>query len=173
MRNATTETVRLTIDGISVSVLKGTLVIEAARMVGVMVPHFCYHPKLKPDANCRMCLVEVERMPKLQTSCSTVATEGMAVRTATTVVHNAHKSVLEFILANHPLDCPVCDQGGKCGTITPTMRAASITRVPFGTEMGMPSIVKRTVSVGALTMVLLTQCLPVGSNVIRFAASAS
>jgi NADH-quinone oxidoreductase chain G len=114
MANTTTETVRLTIDGILISVPKGTLVIEAARRVGVMVPHFCYHPKLKPDANCRMCLVEVEKMPKLQTSCSTVATEGMAVRTATTVVHNAHKSVLEFILANHPLDCPVCDQGGKC-----------------------------------------------------------
>ena len=106
--------IRLTIDGIPISVPKGTLVIEAARRVGVMVPHFCYHPKLKPDANCRMCLVEVEKMPKLQTSCSTVATEGMAVRTATTVVHDAHKSVLEFILANHPLDCPVCDQGGKC-----------------------------------------------------------
>jgi formate dehydrogenase alpha subunit len=104
----------LTIDGIPISVPKGTLVIEAARRVGVMVPHFCYHPKLKPDANCRMCLVEVERMPKLQTSCSTVATEGMAVHTATTVVHDAHRSVLEFILANHPLDCPVCDQGGKC-----------------------------------------------------------
>ncbi len=110
----TTDTVRLTIDGIPISVPKGTLVIEAARLVGVMVPHFCYHPKLKPDANCRMCLVEVEKMPKLQTSCSTIATEGMAVRTATTVVHDAHKSVLEFILANHPLDCPVCDQGGKC-----------------------------------------------------------
>jgi len=114
MATTTTETVRLTIDGIPISVPKGTLVIEAARRVGVMVPHFCYHPKLKPDANCRMCLVEVEKMPKLQTSCSTVATEGMAVRTATTVVHDAHKSVLEFILANHPLDCPVCDQGGKC-----------------------------------------------------------
>ncbi len=114
MATTTTETVRLTIDGIPISVPKGTLVIEAARRVGVMVPHFCYHPKLKPDANCRMCLVEVEKMPKLQTSCSTVATEGMTVRTATTVVHDAHKSVLEFILANHPLDCPVCDQGGKC-----------------------------------------------------------
>ena len=110
----TTETVRLTIDGISISVPKGTLVIEAARQAGVMIPHFCYHPKLKPDANCRMCLVEIERVRKLQTSCSTVATEGMAVRTATTVVNDAHKSVLEFILANHPLDCPVCDQGGKC-----------------------------------------------------------
>ncbi|ALA56974.1 NADH-quinone oxidoreductase subunit NuoG [Nitrospira moscoviensis] len=110
----TTETVRLTIDGQTVTVPKGTLVIEAARRVGVMIPHFCYHPKLKPDANCRMCLVEVEKMPKLQTACSTPVAEGMSVRTATTVVNDAHKSVLEFILANHPLDCPVCDQGGRC-----------------------------------------------------------
>ena len=66
------QTVRLTIDGMAISVPKGTLVIEAARRVGVMIPHFCYHPKLKPDANCRMCLVEVEKMPKLQTSCSTI-----------------------------------------------------------------------------------------------------
>ncbi len=110
----TTETVNLTIDGIKVAVPKDTLVIEAARRVGVMIPHFCYHPKLEPDANCRMCLVEVEKMPKLQTACSTPATEGMVVRTSTTVVNEAHKSVLEFILANHPLDCPVCDQGGRC-----------------------------------------------------------
>src|SRR5512132_3650605 len=114
MPNPTGETVRLTIDGTTIAVPKGTLVIEAARRVGVMIPHFCYHPKLKPDANCRMCLVEIEKMPKLQTACSTPVAEGMTVRTATTVVHNAHKSVLEFILANHPLDCPVCDQGGKC-----------------------------------------------------------
>jgi formate dehydrogenase alpha subunit len=110
----TTDTVRLTIDGHQLTVPKGTLVIEAARQVGVMVPHFCYHPKLKPDANCRMCLVEIEKMPKLQTACSTPVAEGMVVRTATTVVNEAHKSVLEFILANHPLDCPVCDQGGRC-----------------------------------------------------------
>ncbi len=114
MPNTTTETVRLTIDGHQLTVPKGTLVIEAARRVGVMIPHFCYHPKLKPDANCRMCLVEVEKMPKLQTACSTPVAEGMSVRTATTVVNDAHKSVLEFILANHPLDCPVCDQGGRC-----------------------------------------------------------
>ena len=110
----TSETVRVTIDGQTIAVPKGTLVIEAARRVGAMIPHFCYHPKLKPDANCRMCLVEVEKMPKLQTACSTPVAEGMSVRTATTVVNDAHKSVLEFILANHPLDCPVCDQGGKC-----------------------------------------------------------
>jgi formate dehydrogenase alpha subunit len=114
MPNTSTETVRVTIDGHTISVPKGTLLIEAARRAGAMIPHFCYHPKLKPDANCRMCLVEIEKMPKLQTACSTPVSEGMSVRTATTVVNDAHKSVLEFILANHPLDCPVCDQGGKC-----------------------------------------------------------
>lgn len=114
MPETTPQVVRITIDGIPINVPKGTLVIEAARRVGIMIPHFCYHPKLKPDANCRMCLVEIEKMPKLQTACSTPADEGMSVRTATTVVNDAHKSVLEFILANHPLDCPVCDQGGKC-----------------------------------------------------------
>lgn len=111
MTTPTAPIVRLTIDGMTVKVPKGTLVIEAARRVGVMIPHFCYHPKLKPDANCRMCLVEIEKMPKLQTACSTPADEGMSVRTATTVVNDAHRSVLELILANHPLDCPVCDQG--------------------------------------------------------------
>lgn len=114
MPDTTAPMVRMTIDGMTVKVPKGTLVIEAARRVGVMIPHFCYHPKLKPDANCRMCLVEVEKMPKLQTACSTPVDEGMSVRTATSVVNDAHRSVLEFILANHPLDCPVCDQGGKC-----------------------------------------------------------
>ncbi len=106
--------VNILIDGKPIAVEKGTLVIEAARRIGVMIPHFCYHPKLKPDANCRMCLVEVEKMPKLQTSCSTVVAEGMVVRTSTPFVDEAHKSVLEFILANHPLDCPICDQGGRC-----------------------------------------------------------
>jgi NADH-quinone oxidoreductase chain G len=108
------EVVEVTIDSQKLTVPKGTLVIEAARQAGVMIPHFCYHPKLKPDANCRMCLVEIEKVPKLQTSCSTPVANGMVVRTATTVVNDAHKSVLEFILANHPLDCPVCDQGGRC-----------------------------------------------------------
>ncbi|RMH06516.1 MAG: NADH dehydrogenase (quinone) subunit G [Nitrospirae bacterium] len=111
----TPQLLRVTIDGIAVQVPPGTLVIEAARQVGVMIPHFCYHPKLEPDANCRMCLVEIEKMPRLQTSCSTRVTDGMVVRSNTSpVVQAARKSVLEFILANHPLDCPVCDQGGRC-----------------------------------------------------------
>ena len=111
----TAEMVTLTIDGTSTTVPKGTLVIEAARQVGVMVPHFCYHPKLSPDANCRMCLVEIEKMPRLQTSCSTPVAEGMVVKSSTSVqAKDARQSVLDFILANHPLDCPVCDQGGRC-----------------------------------------------------------
>jgi len=106
--------VTVTIDGQATKVAPGTLVIEAARQVGVMIPHFCYHPKLTPDANCRMCLVEIEKIPRLQTSCSTRVTEGMVVRSSVPNVDKARKSVLEFILANHPLDCPVCDQGGRC-----------------------------------------------------------
>lgn len=146
MATPATDTVRLTIDGIPVTVPKGTLVIEAARQVGVMVPHFCYHPKLKPDANCRMCLVEIEKMPKLQTACSTPVADGMAVRTATTVVNDAHKSVLEFILANHPLDCPICDQGGRCDlqdfshTYTPTTSRFAETKRIFQKEYFSPLI---------------------------------
>ncbi|MCA9471094.1 MAG: NADH-quinone oxidoreductase subunit NuoG [Nitrospira sp.] len=106
--------VTVTIDDVTTKVPKGTLVIEAAHQVGVMIPHFCYHPKLSPDANCRMCLVEIEKMPRLQTSCSTPVSEGMVVRSSVATVDEARKSVLDFILANHPLDCPVCDQGGRC-----------------------------------------------------------
>ncbi len=112
--HTTTGMVTVTIDDVTASVPKGTLVIEAARQLGVMIPHFCYHPKLAPDANCRMCLVEIEKMPRLQTSCSTQVTEGMVVRSSVPTVKQARKSVLDFILANHPLDCPVCDQGGRC-----------------------------------------------------------
>ncbi len=106
--------VTLTIDGRQVSVPKGTLLVEAARTVGIDIPVFCYHPKLKPAGACRMCLVEIERMPKLQTACTTPVSEGMVVHTDTPTVAEARKSVLEFLLINHPLDCPVCDKGGEC-----------------------------------------------------------
>jgi formate dehydrogenase alpha subunit len=109
-----TNTVTLTINGQSVTVPKGTLLIEAAKNAGADVPHFCYHPKLKPDANCRMCLVEIEKSPKLQTSCNLPVAEGMVVSTHSPKVAEARAGVLEFILANHPLDCPICDKGGEC-----------------------------------------------------------
>ncbi|MBI3812286.1 MAG: NADH-quinone oxidoreductase subunit NuoG [Nitrospirae bacterium] len=109
-----TDKVKLMIDGREVVVPRGTLVIEAARALSIEVPFFCYHPKLKSDGNCRMCLVSIEKMPKLQVSCSLPVSEGMVVHTDTSVVSDARKSVLDFLLANHPLDCPICDEGGRC-----------------------------------------------------------
>ena len=106
--------ITFTLDGRQVSTSPGTLVIEAAKAQGIEVPSFCYYPGLALQAACRMCLVEVEKMPKLQTACTLVATEGMVVKTATDPVHKARKDMIEFLLSNHPLDCPVCDKGGEC-----------------------------------------------------------
>jgi len=111
---AETKLINLKIDDRDVQVPPGTLVIEATRRLGIEVPSFCYYPGLSLQAACRMCLVEVEKAPKLQTACTLVATEGMVVRTNTDQVRNARKYMLEFLLSNHPLDCPVCDKGGEC-----------------------------------------------------------
>src|SRR5271168_891756 len=106
--------VSFTINGQQVSTAPGTLVLEAAKTQGIEVPSFCYYPGLSLQAACRMCLVEVEKMPKLQTACTLVATDGMVVKTSTEQVHKARKDMIEFLLSNHPLDCPVCDKGGEC-----------------------------------------------------------
>ena len=106
--------INLTIDGGPVSVPPGTLVIEAAKQAGVLVPHYCYHPGLPVAGVCRMCLVEVEKAPKLQIACATTVTEGMVVNTQSVQAKDARQSVLEFLLINHPLDCPICDQAGEC-----------------------------------------------------------
>jgi len=106
--------VKLTIDGKEVEVPKGTPVIRAAIDSGVKVPHYCYHPGLTIAGNCRMCLVEIEKMPKLVTSCTTPAADGMVVHTKSDKVKQAIAGVEEFLLANHPLDCPICDQAGEC-----------------------------------------------------------
>ena len=106
--------VKLKINDREMQVPPGTLVIEAARRIGTEVPSFCYYPGLSLQGACRMCLVEVEKAPKLQTACTLVATEGMIVRTETEQVRQARKYMLEFLLTNHPLDCPVCDTGGEC-----------------------------------------------------------
>lgn len=110
------ETVTLTIDGVEVTVPKGTTVFQAAESVGIDIPHFCYHPDLSIAGCCRMCLVEVEKMPKLATSCSTMAGDGMVVRTPHTSerVAEAVRGVLELTFINHPIDCPICDQAGEC-----------------------------------------------------------
>jgi len=108
------ERVTFTIDGRQITVDKGTTVLQAAIANGIKVPYYCYHPGLGVDGSCRVCLVKIEKMPKLQVSCSVVATEGMVVQTDTPEVIEARAGVFEFLLINHPLDCPVCDKGGEC-----------------------------------------------------------
>lgn len=106
--------VELTVDGNQVEVPEGSMVMHAAQKVGLYVPHFCYHKKLSIAANCRMCLVEVEKAPKALPACATPVTNGMVVHTCSEKARAAQKSVMEFLLINHPLDCPICDQGGEC-----------------------------------------------------------
>jgi NADH-quinone oxidoreductase subunit G len=108
------DTVRLTIDGRELTVEKGRTVLQAAIEHGIHVPYYCYHPALGVDGSCRVCIVKIEKMPKLQTACSTGCTDGMVVFTRTPDVVEARASVFEFLLINHPLDCPVCDKGGEC-----------------------------------------------------------
>ena len=106
--------VNITVDGKPVSAPAGTLLIEACKTVGIEVPSFCYYPNLSLQGACRMCLVRVEKMPKLQTACTTGITEGMVVTTDSDEIRQARKSMVEMLLGNHPLDCPVCDAGGEC-----------------------------------------------------------
>ena len=108
------DTVTLTIDGRQVTVEKGKTVLQAAIESGISVPYYCYHPGIGVDGSCRVCIVKIEKMPKLQTSCSTLCTDGMVVHTRTEEVADARAGVFEFLLINHPLDCPVCDKGGEC-----------------------------------------------------------
>jgi NADH-quinone oxidoreductase subunit G len=105
---------KLEIDGKPIEVAHGTTVIEAAKRLGIYVPHFCYHSKLSVAANCRMCLVEVEKVPKPMPACATPAADGMKVWTHSPGAKKAQNGVMEFLLINHPLDCPICDQGGEC-----------------------------------------------------------
>ncbi|OLD19201.1 MAG: hypothetical protein AUJ01_06295 [Acidobacteria bacterium 13_1_40CM_3_65_5] len=108
------DTVTLTIDGRQVTVEKGKTVLQAAIENGISVPYYCYHPGIGIDGSCRVCIVKIEKMPKLQTSCSTLCADGMIVSTRTPDVVEARAGVFEFLLINHPLDCPVCDKGGEC-----------------------------------------------------------
>jgi len=106
--------ITLTVDGKKVTAPAGTLLIEACKTVGIEVPSFCYYPNLSLQGACRMCLVKIEKMPKLQTACTTVISEGMIVTSDSDEIKQARKSMLELLLGNHPLDCPVCDAGGEC-----------------------------------------------------------
>ena len=105
---------KLVVDGKEIEFTQGQTIIQAAREHGIDIPHFCWHPKLSVSGNCRVCLVEIEKMPKLAISCATLASEGMVVHTASEKALAARNAVMEFILINHPLDCPICDEAGEC-----------------------------------------------------------
>ena len=135
--------IELQLDGKPVSVAPGSMVMHAADAAGVYVPHFCYHKKLSIAANCRMCLVEIEKAPKPMPACATPVTQGMVVHTRSEKALAAQKSVMEFLLINHPLDCPICDQGGECqlqdlavGYGKSASRYAEEKRVVFHKEVG-------------------------------------
>src|SRR5512146_1188210 len=106
--------INIEIDGKQVETARGSTVMDAAHKAGVYIPHFCYHKKLSIAANCRMCLVQVEKAPKPLPACATPVAEGMKVKTHSEMAVKAQKGVMEFLLINHPLDCPICDQGGEC-----------------------------------------------------------
>ena len=106
--------IEIELDGKKIDVLEGSMIMHAADKAGTYIPHFCYHKKLSIAANCRMCLVDVEKMPKPMPACATPVTQGMIVRTKSDKAIKAQQSVMEFLLINHPLDCPICDQGGEC-----------------------------------------------------------
>lgn len=105
---------KITIDGQTIEVAEGTTILRAAGQAGIEIPHLCYHPAFPPEGSCRLCLVEIEGAPKLELSCSTVVREGMVIKTQSEKVREARRSVLEFLLAEHPLDCPICDKAGDC-----------------------------------------------------------
>lgn len=154
---------KLTIDGKEIEVAPGTRVIEAAKQAGSDVPYYCYHPGLSIAGNCRMCLVEIEKTPKLQIACHVQAAEGMVVKTKTEKVLKTRQHVLEFLLVNHPLDCPVCDQAGECWLQDYYMRHGL-----YDSRVSEDKIKKpKAVSIGPTVMLDAERCI-LCSRCVRF-----
>jgi NADH-quinone oxidoreductase subunit G len=154
----------LTIDGTAIECPDGSTVIQAAERAGIFIPRYCYHPGLSIAGNCRICLVEIEKYPKLQIACNTPVTEGMTVHTKSAKAEDGRRAVLEFLLANHPLDCPVCDQSGECdlqnfymnfGLYDPRFREQKVKK-------------KKAVSIGPHVMLDQERCI-LCSRCVRFA----
>jgi NADH-quinone oxidoreductase subunit G len=146
--------VSIEVDGIAIEAPKGSMIIEATDKVGIEIPRFCYHPKLSISANCRMCLVDVEKMPKPVPACATPVMEGMKVYTDSRRAMDAQHGVMEFLLINHPLDCPICDQGGECELQDQAMG--------YGRSVSRFTERKRIVkdkSVGPLVQTEMTRCI--------------
>ncbi|NTU76274.1 MAG: NADH-quinone oxidoreductase subunit G [Alphaproteobacteria bacterium] len=154
---------KLTINGLEVEVEAGTSILQACELVGIEIPRFCYHERLSAAGNCRMCLVEVEKTPKLVASCVQPCADGMAVHTDSLKVQKARKGVMELLLINHPLDCPVCDQGGECDLQDQA--------VAYGADRGRCSEKRRLVKdkdLGPLIKTVMTRCIHC-TRCIRFA----
>tara|TARA_B100000029_G_scaffold172761_1_gene169116 strand:- start:314 stop:2368 length:2055 start_codon:yes stop_codon:yes gene_type:complete len=159
--------IEITIDDEKVKVEPGTTILQACQKLGIEIPIFCYHEKLSIAGNCRMCLVEVEDNPKPVASCSVPCTEGMKIKTGTRMVKNARKGVMEFLLINHPLDCPICDQGGECDLQDIAMG--------YGKDRSRFSYNKRAVkekNFGPLIKTVMTRCIHC-TRCIRFATEVA
>ena len=142
------------VDDIELTAPKGSMLIQATDKAGIHIPRFCYHEKLSVAANCRMCLVDVEKAPKPMPACATPIMEGMIVHTQSAKAVEAQKSVMEFLLINHPLDCPICDQGGEC-----ELQDLS---VGYGGDHSQYTDIKRVVfdkDIGPLIQTELTRCI--------------
>ncbi len=148
------KTVEIELDGRTLEVPEGSTIMDAAHQAGIYIPHFCYHPKLSIAANCRMCLVQVEKAPKPLPACATPVTKGMKVQTHSGQAVNAQKSVMEFLLINHPLDCPICDQGGEC-----QLQDLAVGYGASGARYEEPKRVVNNKNLGSLISTDMTRCI--------------
>jgi NADH-quinone oxidoreductase subunit G len=158
---------KITIDGVAIEVEPGTTVLQACERIGIEIPRFCYHERLSIAGNCRMCLVEMERSPKPIASCAMPTMDGMVIKTDTPLVHKARNGVLEFLLINHPLDCPICDQGGECDL--------QDLAVAYGKDHSRYREAKRAVkdkNFGPLVKTNMTRCIHC-TRCIRFATEVA
>jgi NADH-quinone oxidoreductase subunit G len=165
--NAAPDVVNIEINGVAMTAPKGSMIIQAADKAGIPVPRFCYHEKLPIAANCRMCLVDVEKMPKPAPACATPVMEGMKVTTQTKRALDAQRNVMEFLLINHPLDCPICDQGGECELQDVSMG--------YGRSVSRYVDRKRVVAdedLGSLVATDMTRCIQC-TRCIRFTADVA
>ena len=142
---------KVKVNDTDVEVEEGLTVLQACKQAGVEIPIFCYHEKLSIAGNCRMCLVEIEKSPKPVASCAMTITEGMNIKTNTSMIEKARKGVMEFLLVNHPLDCPICDQGGECDLQDIAMS--------YGRDKSRSSKKASSASIWCYTRIRITQSL--------------
>ncbi|XP_020588123.1 NADH dehydrogenase [ubiquinone] iron-sulfur protein 1, mitochondrial [Phalaenopsis equestris] len=161
------DAIEVFVDGYPVKIPKGMTVLQACEVAGVDIPRFCYHSRLSIAGNCRMCLVEVEKSPKPVASCAMPALPGMKIKTNTPIAKKAREGVMEFLLMNHPLDCPICDQGGECDLQDQSMA--------FGSDRGRFTEMKRSVvdkNLGPLVKTVMTRCIQC-TRCVRFASEVA